>query len=117
MTIDERLERLTGIVEAHDRQIEVHDKQIEAHDKQIEMHDRRIEKIDGHIEKIVHIMEGFVEGMRRLEEAQARTEQRLEHFIQVTETRNLETTEKLNALIQVADDWIRNRPPGGPATQ
>jgi chromosome segregation ATPase len=103
MTIDERLEHLAGLVEAHDRRIEEHD--------------RRIETVDSQIEKIVHIMEGFAVGMRRLEEAEARTEERLRHYIQVTEMAQLETTEKLNALIQTVDDWIRNHPPGGPAAQ
>src|SRR5437867_10040167 len=36
MNIDERLERLTSVVEAHTRQIEAHSGQIEAHSGQIE---------------------------------------------------------------------------------
>ncbi|MGO9263043.1 MAG: hypothetical protein ACLQU1_43210 [Bryobacteraceae bacterium] len=110
MTPDEKIDRLTKMVEAHDSQIE-------KHDRPIEKNDSHIDKVDRQIERIVHIMEGFAEGMRELKEAGARTDQRLEHYIQVTEMAQLETTEKLNALIQTVDDWIRSHPPGGQATQ
>jgi hypothetical protein len=36
MNVDERIERMLGLIEAHDRQIEAHDRQIEAHDRQID---------------------------------------------------------------------------------
>lgn len=89
MTADEKMDRLIGIVEAQ----------------------------SGQIGKIVQVMEGFAVGLQRLSEAQTRTEQRLEHFIQATETRHLETTEKLDALVRIVDEWIRSHPSGGPALQ
>ena len=43
MSIDERLERLLVLAEAHDRKIEASDRKIEASDRKIEASDRKIE--------------------------------------------------------------------------
>jgi chromosome segregation ATPase len=95
MTVDERLDKLTGIVEtlantvvAHDNQIEAllkiaesHDRRIESHDRRIESHDRRIEallKIAGDQEKGLQGYKLQIEALFQMAERNEKTWQDLQ---------------------------------------
>jgi|GEM_PF-2132232 hypothetical protein len=66
----------------------------------------RVDRLEGRLEKLV----GVVEALAAIEERQA--EAGHERFRRI-ENAQLETTEKLNALIQVVDEWIRRGPQPG----
>jgi methyl-accepting chemotaxis protein len=92
MTFEERIDRLTERHEALVQSLELLTADVKETAQTVKQHDRQIGQI-------VSIMESFAAGMQRLEAAQTQI------------TRNLaETTEKLDALVHIADEWIRHRP-------
>jgi len=73
MTTEEKLDRLTTIVDSLAASVVHHDNQIEAHDRQIEAHDRQIEAHDRQIEALISIGEQHDRRMREIAETVAET--------------------------------------------
>jgi chromosome segregation ATPase len=87
--LDDRLDRtvaaLSATMEAHNRAVEAHERRMEAHDRAVETHDRAIEVHERNMEQL----------SKEIKEIQK------------------DSDDRLNALIQIVDDLVCKRPPGG----
>lgn len=72
----------------------------------------RIERTEASLEKLVGVLGVLAGVVERLTDAQTRTDERLKQL----ETAQAETTDKLNALVQMVDEWIRSDRPANPPT-
>ncbi|MEM9540593.1 MAG: hypothetical protein AAGA60_13960 [Cyanobacteria bacterium P01_E01_bin.42] len=90
MSIDERIERLLVLAEAHDRRIEDNNRRIEASDRKIEASDRKIEASD---RKIAEIRETHQQQLDELREANRIlvqiVSQQQDNFLEYKKTTNL----------------------------
>jgi hypothetical protein len=69
----------------------------------------RIERIEASIEKLVDVVGGLAGIVKELAVDLKEFAERQKRL----ETAQLETTEKLNALVQIVDEWIRHNPRPG----
>ena len=90
----------------------------------------RVDRLERDLEKLVGVVNQLAGVVANLAEAQKHTDQQLQQIAEAqkrtdllaqqlfesqkrTDEKMLETTEKLNALVQIVDDWIRNNPRPG----
>ena len=80
-------------------------------------------KLTGVVSRIADVVATVVESQKGLVDSQKHTDQlakelfesqkRTDQLMQKLDEKMLETTEKLNALVQIVDDWIRKNPRPG----
>jgi ElaB/YqjD/DUF883 family membrane-anchored ribosome-binding protein len=69
-----------------------------------------VERLGSSLEKLVDIVGGLAGFLQELAQTQKANAQAAEERFRHIETIQMETTEKLNALVQIVDEWIRNKP-------
>lgn len=70
----------------------------------------RIDRLEDNLDKLVNVVSGLAGIVKELAQDQKAMKQESEERFRRIETLQLETTEKLNALVHIVDEWIRNQP-------
>jgi hypothetical protein len=70
----------------------------------------RIDRLEDNLNKLVNVVTGLAGIVKELALDQKAWKQESEERFRRIETAQAEGTEKLNALIHIVDEWIRNRP-------
>jgi hypothetical protein len=70
----------------------------------------RLDRLETNIEKLVNVVSGLAGVVQEITVSQKANVEASEQRFRHMEALQTETTEKLNALIQIVDEWIRNHP-------